>query len=187
MYYVTLYIMNEKIKRDIIAIVDDCLRYIELQDIASIKELSNHTIHNASIFQDQDSISIAVIMYALSKIFDRKGVVSKDIINILKKAKAALQNNRFELYRKTVKSLIENISKEDTKLKLYIQEVIEQAQIKKGSKLYEHGISMAQAASLLGISQWDLMNYVGKTKISDMVKESIPMEKRLKFARGLFK
>jgi len=178
--------MNEKIKRDIIAILNDCLKYIELQDIASIKELSNHTIHNASIFQDQDSISIAVIMYALSKIFDRKGAVSKDMINILKKAKSALQNNRFELYRKTVKSLIENISKEDTKLKLYIQEVIEQAQIKKGSKLYEHGISMAQAASLLGISQWDLMNYVGKTKISDAFKETVSIENRLKFTRGLF-
>ncbi len=178
--------MNEKIKRDIIAIIDECLKYINIQDIAGIKELSNHTIHNASIFQDQDSISIAVIMYALSKIFDRKKTISKDIINILKKAKLALKNNKFELYRKTIKSLIENISKEDSKLKLYIQEVIEQAQIKKGSKLYEHGISMAQAASLLGISQWDLMNYVGKTKISDAFKEAMSVEQRLKFTRGLF-
>jgi hypothetical protein len=178
--------MNEKVKRDIISILDDSLEYIYCKDTSKIKELSNHTIHNASIFQDQDSLSIAVIMYALSKIFDRKGYVSKNIVNNLKRAKSSLNQNNFDLYRKTINGLMKNISKEDTKLKLYIQEVIEQAQIKKGSKLYDHGISMAQAASLLGISQWDLMNYVGKTKISDTFKEAVPVMKRLKFTRGLF-
>lgn len=178
--------MNEKIKKDIISILDDSLEYIYCKDISKIKELSNHTIHNASIFQDQDSLSIAVIMYALPKIFERKGFISKNIINYIKKSKSALAQNKFELYRKSIKGLIENISREDTKLKLYIQEVVEQAQVKKGSKLYDHGISMAQSASLLGVSQWDLMNYVGKTQIADTFKEGMTVEKRLKFVRGLF-
>ncbi len=179
--------MNEKIKKDIIAILDNSLKFLEVKDASGIKEISNHTIHNASIFQDKDSITIAVIMYALSKIFERKGYINKNIINLLKKARSYIKNNEFEQYRNLIKKLLENISREDSKIKLYIQKVIEQAEIKKGSKLYEHGISMAQAASLLGISQWDLMNYVGKTKISDMLKETISIKKRLNYTRGLFK
>ena len=178
--------MNDKIKRDIIAILDDSLEHIYCKNISKIKELSNHTIHNASIFQDQDSLRIAVIMYALSKIFDRKGYISKNIVNIIKRARQALNSNQFDVYRRSIEGLIKTISREDSKLKLYIQEVVEQAQIKKSSKLYDHGISMAQAASLLGISQWDLMNYVGKTKISDTFKEAVPVQQRIKFARGLF-
>ncbi len=178
--------MNERIKKDILSILDESLNHIYCRDISKIKDLSNHTIHNASIFQDEDSLSIAVIMYSLSKIFERKGFVNKNIVKTLIKSKDALSENKFNLYRKSVKSIIKNISKEDSKLKLYIQEVIEQAQIKKGSKLYDHGISMSQASYLLGISQWELMSYVGKTKIPDTFKENITIEKRLKFARGIF-
>jgi len=178
--------MNEKVKIDIIMILEGCLKYIKEKDSSKIKELSDHTLHNASIFQDKDSISMAVIMYALSKIFDRKGFISKSMINSLISSRAALIKNNFGLYNRVIKDLIKNISMEDYKLRLYIQEVIEQAQIKKGSRIYEHGISMAQAASLLGISQWDLMNYVGKTQIPDAFKEAVTIEQRLRFARHLF-
>jgi len=81
--------------------------------------------------------------------------------------------------------MLELISKSDIKLKMYIEEVIRQAEIKKGTKLYDHGISLGQAANVLGISQWELMNYVGKTQISDH-GQSTNIVKKIKFTRGLF-
>lgn len=178
--------MDETIKKDLLSILNDALNYIKTGQISEIKELSNHTIHNASIFQDQDSISVAVIMYAISKIFERDNRIDPVIVEKIIDAKKLLENNRFEEYKLKIKKIFELVSRKDSKIGKYIEEVIEQAQIKKSSRIYEHGISMAQAASLLGISQWELMNYIGKTTIVDMFKEPVDIRQRIKFARTLF-
>lgn len=178
--------MDETIKKDLLSILNDALNYIKTGQISEIKELSNHTIHNASIFQDQDSISVAVIMYAISKIFERDNRIDPVIVEKIIDAKKLLENNRFEEYKLKMKKIFELVSRKDSKIGKYIEEVIEQAQIKKSSRIYEHGISMAQAASLLGISQWELMNYIGKTTIVDMFKEPVNINSRIKFVRTLF-
>ena len=78
------------------------------------------------------------------------------------------------------------ISKEDNKLQKYIRRVVNDAQIKKGFKIYEHGISLGKTAELLGISQWELMKYIGGVKLSDTVKDKIQLQHRLNYARELF-
>jgi len=185
--------MNEIIKKDILSILSstiEILKVKEEKDIVEMKELSNHTIHNASIFQDEDSISVAILIYSLSKIIERKqGELNyTNITNMLKAAYNSLDKNDADDYRKRIKKLFNFISTVDTKLKLYIEEVINQALIKKGSKLYEHGISLARAAEVLGVSQWELMFYIGKTKISDAYEaELVSLKSRLNYARSLFK
>jgi|TARA_B100001971_G_C18208626_1_gene549181 hypothetical protein len=184
--------MNEIIKKDILSILSgivDILKVKEEKDIMEMKELSNHTIHNASIFQDEDSVSIAILVYSLSKVIERKqGELNYDsVIALLKSATGFLKKNDVDDYRKTINKSFKLISSLDSKLKLYIEEVINQAQIKKGSKLYEHGISMARASSILGISEWELMNYIGKTNITEIpLEEPVSVKERLKFARRLF-
>lgn len=184
--------MNEIIRKDILSILSntiEILRKKEEKDIIELKELSNHTIHNASIFQDEDSVSIAILIYSLSKVIERKyGEINlKPILDLLIAASDYLKKDGIEDYRKTIKKLFSLISKIDSKLKLYIEEVIRQAQIKKGSQLYRHGISLARAAEILGISQWELMSYTGHTKIIDATKEAIDIKSRLNFTRSLFK
>ena len=57
----------------------------------------------------------------------------------------------------------------------------------KGGKLYAHGLSVGQAASLLGISQYELMSYIGKTQISDVFpEEGMSVAKRTAYAKKLF-
>jgi len=183
--------MNDTIKEDIIFILSaviDILKVKEEKDITELKELSNHTIHNASIFQDEDSVSIAILVYSLSKVIEREvdELNYGNILFFLEKAKDCLLKNKIDDYRKIIKKAFTVISGMDSKLKMYIEEVINQAQIKKGSKLYEHGISLARAAEILGISQWELMFYIGKTRITDKTKDAVNVKERLKFARGLF-
>src|SRR3989338_2111182 len=183
--------MNETVKVDIVAILSNAIGILnvkEEKDVVELKELSNHVIHNASIFQDEDSISIAILVYSLSKVIERKGkeLDYNGILFFLNKAKDSLLKDGIDDYRGIIKKLFVVISDMDSKLKLYIGEVINQAQIKKGSKLYEHGISLARAAEILGVSQWELMFYIGKTKISDATEEGVDVKERLKFARGLF-
>ena len=183
--------MNEIIKKDLIAVLSDLLDILkskEEKDIFEIRNLSNHTIHNASIFQDEDSVSIAVLIYSLSKIIERKyrSFNYSSVMPQLRGAIIYLKKGNIDSYRNTIKNIFKLISTIDTKLKLYIEDVIKQAEIKKGSRLYEHGISMARAADILGISEWELMFYTGKTRIADMPLEPVNVVERLKLARRLF-
>lgn len=177
--------MDEIVRVDILKVLDSSTKMIERLDIVGLKELSNHTIHNASIFQDQDSVTIAVIMYTLAKIFERESLVDKTVIPIINNSKKALFDNKIEEYRLNLKKLYEIIKEKDSKNKMYIQEVIDQAGVKKSSKIYEHGVSMTQAASILGISQWELMEYIGKTSIPETF-ERLNLKQRISIARKIF-
>ncbi len=66
-------------------------------------------------------------------------------------------------------------------------EVIESSQVKKGTKIYDHGISLERAASILGISQWELSSYIGNTIIDKYLEEGVPLVRRMKHARELFR
>jgi len=183
--------MDTIVKADILSVLAgfiDILKVKEERDISDVRELSNHTIHNASIFQDEDSVSIAILIYSFSKIMERqqKELSYKPFISLAQKAYFYLSKDNVNAYRFSIKKLFSFVSAFDKQLELYIEEVISQAQIKKGSKIYEHGISLARVAEIIGISQWELMNYVGKTTITDS-NPLTDIKNRLKFARSLFK
>ena len=183
--------MYDIIKKDILAVLNELIEILKVKeesDVAEIRELSNHVIHNASVFQDEDSVSVAILIYSLSKIIERKqrNLDYEKILSMLDSCIENVKNNNDEGFRKSVKNIFNFIRTIDERLKLYINEVINQAQIKKGCKLCEHGISIARSAEVLGISQWELMHYLGKTTILDQFNESVNISKRLKTARDLF-
>lgn len=168
-----------------VATVGSAIKAIKEKDNNKLKELSNHIIHDASVFQDESSLSIAVIIYSLSKIIERKGNISPAIIIGLEKLKIDLQQQNEDLSKRTLKSLVQKIAQEDNRLKIYITEVLDQAKIKKGGKLYALGLSISKSAELLGVSYWELANYVGKTTSGD-VKPRINSRERLRYAMKLF-
>ena len=188
--------MNDDLKKEIFSVLTQASAAIDKNDVVKLRMLSNSTINSGSIFQDEDVVTIAVLMYSLSKVFERtdyKGYKSwnlfyKNTINDLKKAKEELNKNNAKNYRKAIKALLNTVNKLDSKLKIYIKEVIDKAEVTRGSRFYEHGLSIGRIANMLGISRWDLMDYTGKTGIAD-VKESITKDihERIKLARSLFK
>lgn len=182
--------MQREIKEDIIDVLEQSINIIKEQKFSDLKELSNHTIHDASIFQDEDSISIAILTYAISKTIERCceiGTPYEKISQLVTNAKDFLKADREDDYRKTIKELFAVINGIDNKMKMFIEEVIDKARVKKGSKMYEHGISISKTADLLGISQWELMSYIGKTQMADaQIPEAVPVKQRLQIARSLF-
>jgi len=183
--------MIDIIKKDIISVLTELAEILKVKedaDIAQMRELSNHTIHNASIFQDEDSISVAILIYSLSKIIERKQkeIDYGKVLRIISSCTTSLGSNNDEEFRKGIKYMFTFIRTMDERLKLYIHEVINQAQIKKGCKLCQHGISIARASEVLGISQWELMRYMGETTFVERFSEHFSASKRLNFARGLF-
>ena len=59
-------------KENVLRILEETKAAIKDNDSFKLKELSNQTIHTASITQDPDNIAVAVAVYSLSKIIERK-------------------------------------------------------------------------------------------------------------------
>jgi len=187
--------MKESERKDIIKIIKEALVAINEKNIVQLRDISDHTLHNSSIFQDKHSTSIAVIIYSLAKIYQKnqykayKGwnEFNKKCISLLNQASEAITKANIKEYEHKIKQIYTLIDSLDSRLGRYITEVLNQAKIKKSSRIFEHGISAGRAAELLGISSWDLMNYLGKTKIIDAKPAPTkPIKERLAIARNIF-
>lgn len=183
-------------KKNVLTILRNAKRALKERDIALLKEMSNRTIHSASLYQDPDSIMLAVTIYTLSKILERENYRKypewkpfvKACFKFLDKSIKALEQDNIEAFRKHMISIRKETEKISSKLKNYILEVFRKAAINKASRIYEHGISRAETSRLLGITQWELAEYVGLTGISDIdLSITLPIEKRIKFVEDLFK
>ncbi len=188
--------MEERVRLNILNILRGVKQSIKSLDITKLRDLSNHTLHDASILQEESSIQIAVIVYSLSKIFERENYQNykswkyfyKNLMLYLENAIKYLERKDENNYTKTTKTLIYFINKLEFKLRHYIIEVMEKARIHKASRIHEHGISVGRTSELLGISQFELMEYLGKTGIADInLNISMDIKKRIEFARSLFK
>jgi len=183
-------------KRHIISVLEQVKKAVREEDIVKLKELSNQTIHSASVHQNSESITIAVIVYSLSKIIERKKYRQypgwkkffNEYIKAIDKTIIDLKKNDEKLFREDLSSIRQSINELSGKLKIYIKDVFQKAKINKASRIYEHGISMEKTAKLLGISLWELSNYAGQTKISDVkLNLTQSVQTRIKNAMEMFK
>ena len=182
-------------KENVLDILLKAKKALKEKDILTLKDLSNRTVHSASIYQDTDSITIAVLIYALAKTVERTKYQTyrewpffeKNFLENIDKAIADLGNNLLEPFRQDLLQIRNAIDKISGHFHIYIEEVFRKAMINKASRLYEHGISLAQTASLLGITQFELAEYAGKTGISDVdLSITLDIKTRIKNALELF-
>jgi hypothetical protein len=182
--------MEQEVKKDILDVLRKTLSALEKPepDTSLIREISNHTVHNASIYQDEHSISIAILVYSLSKIIERVNnhMDYSKIKNLISISIEYLEDDNVESYHKFINQIFSIVSKTDAGFKMYIQEVIRQARIKKSSKIYDHGVSASKTAEILGVSLWDFYEYLGATSVSDTDTDIVSVRQKLEFTRRLF-
>ncbi|MFH1637822.1 MAG: hypothetical protein ABIB71_05340 [Candidatus Woesearchaeota archaeon] len=187
--------MNEDLCDVILETLTEASAAFSAMDSRKLKGVSDYTLHYAGIFQDPDSVNMAIIIYSLAKIVERRKMYkhikwesfSKKILKKIEGARNALEKENFVTYSNHIKNLMMLMGKAESKFGEYVTEVINQAKIKKGSKVFEHGISVGRAAEIMGISPWELMEYVGHTRIMDKTPMlSMTAKKRLQEARRIF-
>jgi len=182
-------------REHVLTILKNVESTLKRKNYTKIKSLSNQIIHNASIHQDPDIISTAVIIYSLSKLLEQE--VYKEnrswdnfynqYIQHLKKAVQLLKKDDIAEFRQEIDLIRKLIQGLSGKLKDYIKDVFRKARINKASKIYEHGISMEKTARILGVSLWELAEYSGKTKVADInLAVTMPLGKRIKLAEEIF-
>lgn len=182
-------------KENILRIFQETKEAITKGDVAKIRNLSNQTTNTAALTHDPDNIAVAVVVYALSKIMEREDYRKlpgwNDLYNTylgaIDKILVALQKNDEKTFRQNIELIRNAINKSSGKLKDYIKDVFRSASINRASRLYEHGISMEKTSKLLGITQFELAEYAGKGKISDVPEsKTVNVRSRIKLIMDMF-
>ena len=183
-----------KESENILRIFEETKNAIQKEDSVKLKELSNQTIHTASVYQDPDNVAVAVIVYSLSKIIERQyhkqpkgNIFLKSILSLIDSSIVSLQKKDEARFKQNLELIRKTINKLSGKLKAYIQDVFRKASINKASRIYEHGISLEKTAKLLGITMFELASYAGQTGISDVCEsKTMDVKSRIKIAEEMF-
>ncbi len=164
-------------------------------DSLKLKQLSNQTIHASSIYQDTDNVLIAVIVYSLSKILERSQYKEypgwnsffKHFQKHIDYSILYLEKNQVDNLQSELQKIRVDISKLTGDFRKSVEEVFRKAEINKASRIYEHGLSLEKTAKILGISQWELAEYTGQTRISEVnLTVTMPVKERIKLAQEIF-
>lgn len=169
---------------------------MENRDYVRIKSLSNKIIEHASAHQNPDLISVAVIIYSLSKMIEREsykneknwdkfyGSFCKNIMDMI----LELKRNNVEGFRREVDENRKLINGLSGKLKLYISDVFRRARINKANMIYDQGFSMEKTAHILGVSIWELSEYTGqRIHGNENLAVTMSIQERVKIAKEIFK
>ncbi|MBT3814616.1 hypothetical protein HOE37_05105 [Candidatus Woesearchaeota archaeon] len=182
--------MRREVKKEILNDLTktiEILKQRELQDVEQLKDLSDHSIEDVALYKNLDLISVTVLIYSIYKVVRQmKEENYKDLIAELEFARNHLQQGNFARYNKSVKSLFKIVRSANASVKTHLQDVMDAARIKKGAVLLQKGLSLGQAAGLMGLSNWDLQQYAGRTKVMDSHYVSVSAKKRLELALKLF-
>ncbi|MDA3836739.1 MAG: hypothetical protein PF542_03895 [Nanoarchaeota archaeon] len=179
---------------NVLRVLEQTLYAIQNDNSQPLKELSDQTLHAATT-GDEDNLLVAVVVYSLGKILSRSDYRTlrdwesfhRIVTSSLKCSINDLKKGNTDKFRKDFMLIKKAINKVSGKLKTYIKEVFKNAEISKASRIYEHGISAGKTARMLGITLYDLQNYIGQTGISEVsLNQTINVKTRIKMLEDLF-
>jgi hypothetical protein len=187
--------MNMQEVENILRIFKETKKAVEKKDTYQLKILSDQTNNTASRTHDLDNIAIAVIIYSIEKILEREEYRKypkwenfyKNLKFHIDRAIIYLKKNNEEEFSKCLKEIRKEMGHFSGKLKGYIKDVLRKASVNKASKIYEHGISMERTANLLGITLWELADYIGQKESLEINNEKdFSVKSRIKLAMEMF-
>jgi hypothetical protein len=182
--------ISENVLTDARLLLEKAIQSLQVKNILDLERISNETIHNASIYQDSVSINVAVITFSIFKLEEKASTSGTPLpidkfIERLTELHELIHTGRIRIFNEKAKELMHELDQVGRKINQF--NIIDRSGIKKGGKIYDHGISVAQAASALNLSQWEMYNYIGRTKLNDYPED---LDKRVKhridYTRGLF-
>lgn len=185
----------DRVLKDIFKVLKETKEALEAESYEKVQDLSNHVIHNASIYQDKLSLKTAVFIYSLGKVlglekFRREEEFSEfmdDIKGKLEEMIRLLKEEKREEFSELLKESIGDVSELDKAFGTHLKKIIIGSKVKKASKIYEHGISLGRVAEILGLTEFELMDYIGPTKVHDLSFFKVDkLKEKYEEARGVF-
>lgn len=181
--------------KHLVSLLKEAKKAAENNDVFRLKQLSNQTVHSATIYQDTDNVIVAILIYALGKLIERRSSFDNKsfekylsfYLDTIDDLISYVNTKNENLFRNKVENIL-NIKGLNDDLKKNVESVFMKARINKASKIYEHGISMEATAKLLGISIWELTEYTGQGSSSEVnFYKTVDVKKRIKNAMEFFR
>ena len=157
--------MNQKSRKSILKDLTAAVELYQNNEDKKLRDLSDHAVQDVVMYKSLDAVSVAVLIHALYKA--RQCVTGERntlIITLLQKLITALKSKRYGTYNKLLEQIFSEL-KECVAINSSLKDVIYLAQIQKGASLFEQGVSAARAASIMGVSVWDLSPYIQKRQV----------------------
>lgn len=180
--------MSPELARRIHDVLEALVSMLSLPRVnaADLKRLSNELAEDISLFHHRDAISVSVLSYSLYKIFSKNPLLERRaLVTLISKALKCLHAPI--QFRTSIRKVFDELKKYDKDIESNILHMIRHAEIKRGLKVYEHGLSIGYAAEMMGVSRWEMMDYLGSRGIEDNSTYRVDARTRLQFVRGLFK
>lgn len=181
--------MNPQIKKEVLFDINELIKILtkkEPSDFKRLEKLSDHAIEDVALYKDIDVISITVLIYSIYKVSNSLTETNyKKLLYELETAKFNLEKNNYSNYNKTIKNLFNIVKSCNARIKKHLDDVMHAAKISKGTTLLKKGLSIGQAAGLMGLSNWDLQQYAAKTTAQSF-HEKVKAKDRLKLALNIF-
>jgi len=183
--------LSKQVLNDSLNVLSKAIRSIKTNHLLDLETISNQLIHSSTLTEDPITPIISKLIYSIFKL-ERHSVIKSvplplnEIANKLISLHDELGVGKIKVFleeAKIVSKYLENLGKD-----IHLYNVFERAGVKKGGKLYDHGLSVARSAERMNVSQWELYPYLGKTKLNDYPEDVDKRVKyRLNYARSLFK
>lgn len=156
-------------------------------DFEKIKELSDHTIKDVALYKSTDAVSLAILIYSIYKTVPAMSDEDfKDLIAELKFLEQHISAKNLRRYNQSLKVLFNLIRKSNSAFKTHINDVFHAAKLKKGVSLFDHGLSASRTAELMGLTKWELLEYMSKTTNFDKHHEKVKANERYLQAEMVF-
>ncbi len=188
--------MIPEAQKDVLSVLQETITAIRTKNYSDLHAISDHILHAIAIYQDKDIVDLAVAIYALNKILEiekykvhpKMKNFTKNILDLFKKATGQVKKKDYAGYSNTLKEILNKITGFTKSIKFYIEDILHFARIKKGTKLYEHGLSLGKAAELVSVTKWELMPAIGETAIHEQLGTPRDIsEQKVAFVKKLFK
>ncbi len=154
---------------------------IERESPETLRKASEELLRKGMEEDSKFLVRLSVIAHALSKIFGKEYYRKhRDVWEKFKeKIKGILENANSLADLEKAEEIIRSLDKVYGR---YVLKIVEQSKVKKASTLYAWGLSLTRACELVGVSEWYVMEQIGKTKIVDEEEVKADVKKRLEVA-----
>ncbi len=144
----------------------------ESKDSFKLRGISEDAIKEAVLNNDKDLANIAILAYSLSKIlsklhFRRRDEWSKFEREAGKELAMFVGEVKTGYASQACNRVIELIREIDESAGNYAKNLVEKSRVKMASTAYALGMSLESAARLTDANKYELLRYVGITKVHD--------------------
>lgn len=159
-------------------------------DIKLLREISNKCEKDILI-EEKLFFTLSLLSYTLAKIltksrFRNATLYNKININLSNAVEFAKKRDEIAVIN-SAWNILKIITNFDEKDKRYIIGLIEKGRTKIAASLYAQGLSLSRVISITNAQKQEVLNYSGKTVMSDRMGRTITAKERLDMAKKLLK